>query len=50
MNRNPRGAYLSQRASRVGAMHDDLSRVVGVKTERRVIRFNVGGIGINVGR
>lgn len=50
MNRNPHGAYLSRRAQRVGSMHDDLSRVLGVETERRVIRFNVGPFDINLGR
>lgn len=50
INRNPHGAYLYRRAQRVGAMHDDLSRVIGVKTERRPIRFNVGRIGIQLGR
>ncbi len=50
MNRNPHGAYLSRRAQRVGAMHDDLSRVIGVKAERRSIRFNIGGVGVDLGR
>lgn len=50
LNRNPHGAYFYRRAQRVGAMHDDLSRVIGVKAPRRAIRFNVGGIGINLGR
>jgi hypothetical protein len=31
-------------------MHDALSKVIGVKTERRPVRFNVGGIGIQLGR
>jgi hypothetical protein len=50
MNRNPHGAYLYRRAQRVGAMHDELSRVIGVRTERRAIRFNVGGVNIQLGR
>ena len=50
MNRNPHGAYLSRRAQRVGAMHDDLSRVLGVKAERRPIRFNLGPFDINLSR
>jgi len=50
VNRNAHGAYLYRRAQRVGAMHDALSKVIGVKTERRPVRFNVGGIGIQLGR
>ncbi len=50
MNRNPHGAYLSRRAQRVGSLHDDLSRVLGVETQRRAIRFNVGPFDINLGR
>jgi hypothetical protein len=48
MNQNPHGAYLSRRAQRVGSMHDDLSRVIGVRAERRLIRFNIGNIGIDL--
>lgn len=50
INRNPHGAYLYRRAQRVGAMHDDLSRIIGVRSERRPIRFNVGGVNIQLGR
>lgn len=50
MNRNPHGAYLSRRAERVGSMHDELSRVVGVKTERRLIHFDVEAADVEVGR
>ncbi len=50
MNRSPHGAYISRRAQRVGAMHDDLSKVIGVKAPRRAIRFNLGGIGVQLGR
>lgn len=50
MNQNPHSAYLQRRAQRVGAMHDDLSRVLGVESQRRTIRFNVGPFDINLGR
>ncbi|HEX6985686.1 MAG TPA: hypothetical protein VF170_09925 [Planctomycetaceae bacterium] len=50
MNRNPHGAYLSRRAERVGTMHDSLAEALGVQGERRVIRFNIGGIGVDLQR
>ncbi len=50
MNRNPHGAYLSRRAERVGELHDSLAQAIGVQGERKVIRFNVGGIGVNLQR